>query len=566
MKKERYFREELQRLFIGFAIVPAVVFTLACCLVFMALLLKGKWEDNSGQGDYAAGELNRALELYGKELESLAGERTLFSGELSNARRARLFEEIYGVSAQAGYEARFFILGPEREPLLSSGGELPGFLKLEPEVDWGILGAMKEEPERTAVRLEDAWEEGGGSIALGKAAVFEGEIKGYAVCTIHSSRFRPVLGRGDAQLVIADRFGRVYLSSGEQFLSGSGQVAQRVREGGRLLSYQKNLYLRSVRPSRDGNFLIYALSDIQSIAVSLGLNIALAVTALLVMTVWVFFSTRKVTEKKTEDFYRILDGMAQAEKGNLDRTIKVESNNEFKTIADAYNSAVAGLKRQMENNQRMAELVAAAQNKQLESQFNPHFLYNTLETIRYMCRIEPEAASRMIVCLSNLLRYSLDTRVTEVTVEEDLEHLENYMGILLNRFGQRLACRIDVQQEALSCRIPKLMLQPMIENAVKYGFGNRDSLVIELKGYIHEENLVMICRDDGEGMTQAVLEEVTALLEKKENTSRHSGLYNIHRRIRLLYGRAYGVEIKSREGQGTTLVVTMPARLGGSTC
>lgn len=566
MKKERYFREELQRLFIGFAIVPAVVFTLACCLVFMALLLKGKWEDNREQGDYAAGQLERALELYEGELKSLAGERELFSGELSNARRARLFEEIYGVSAKAGYEARFFILGPERELLLSSGGELPGFLKLEPEVDWGILGAMKEEPGRTAVRLEAGWENGGGSIVLGRAAAFDGEIGGYAVFSIDSGQFRPVLGRGDAQLIIADRFGWVYLSSGDQFLTGSNQISPRARNGRRLLSYEKNLYLRSVRPAKEGQFLVYAFSDIQNIAVSLGLNTALAVTALLVMTVWVFFSTRKVTEKKTEDFYRILDGMAQAEKGNLDLTIKVESNNEFKTIADAYNSAVAGLKRQMENNQRMAELVAAAQNKQLESQFNPHFLYNTLETIRYMCRIEPEAASRMIVCLSSLLRYSLDTRGTEVTVEEDLGHLENYMGILLNRFGQRISCRISVQQEALSCRIPKLMLQPMIENAVKYGFGDRESLAIELKGYIHEEKLVMICRDNGAGMTQAVLEEITALLEKKENTSRHSGLYNIHRRIRLLYGPSYGVEIRSREGQGTTLVVTMPARLGGGSC
>ena len=127
------------------------------------------------------------------------------------------------------------------------------------------------------------------------------------------------------------------------------------------------------------------------------------------------------------------------------------------------------------------------------------------------------------------------------------------------RFGSRFEYKIDIAPECMQCLIPKLVLQPMIENSVKYGFGNQLNLHVELKAYIHEEKLMMICRDDGVGMSAAMVEKLCALMNQKEAPGRHSGLYNIHRRIQLLYGYPYGVEIRSLEGHGTTLVVTLPA-------
>ena len=195
----------------------------------------------------------------------------------------------------------------------------------------------------------------------------------------------------------------------------------------------------------------------------------------------------------------------------------------------------------------------------LQAQINPHFLYNTLENIRYMCKLEPATAERMVFSLSKLLRYSLDGSREQVTLEEDLGHLNNYLSILEMRFGSRFEYKIDIAPECMQCLIPKLVLQPMIENSVKYGFGNQLNLHVELKAYIHEEKLMMICRDDGVGMSAAMVEKLCALMNQKEAPGRHSGLYNIHRRIQLLYGYPYGVEIRSLEGHGTTLVVTLPA-------
>jgi two-component system sensor histidine kinase YesM len=390
--------------------------------------------------------------------------------------------------------------------------------------------------------------------AIGKGP----EQAGYLVFTINSSQFQPVLDHSESQTIIADRFGWVYLSNNYQLMNSSNQILKDFRTAKRVWPYEKKMFLISVHPAYQQIFFVYSVTDIQNIVVSLGLSSALIITALILMTFWVFISSKIVTERKTKDFYRILEVMEMTRNGNLDTPIRVESNNEFRIIADAYNETITSLKNQMENNRKMTELVAAAQNKQLESQFNPHFLYNTLENIRYMCLIQPETAGKMVFSLSNLLRYSLDSSREEVTLEEDLEHLENYLTILKCRFNRRFSCILDVNAEALACRIPKLVLQPMIENSVKYGFGCQENLKVELKAYIHEERLIMICRDDGIGMTPGILSELQALLAQEENNSRHSGLYNIHRRCVILYGKSYGVDIRSAEGIGTTLVVTLP--------
>ena len=566
MKKERYFRDELQKLFFGYAIVPAVIFTLVCGMVFLAALVSGKKNSNLADNGYVAGELERVLVGYEQELETMADRIALPDVPMDTDSRVRIFENFYEMSNRLGYEADLFVLDRDRNVVFANREGVPSYLTPSQDENWGIFGSMNRSPGENVIRLMEAWKGQDRDIALGRALLRGDEVAGYLVFTVNSSQFKQATDRSDTQIIITDRFGWVYLSNNYNFVDSSNQILREVSRSGRLLNYENNLYLTAAGSVHRGLFRVYSISDIQNIVVSLGLGSALVITALIVMTVWVLFSTRKVTEKKTADFYRILDVLEKARDGDLDCTIRIESDNEFRTIADAYNDMITSLKRQMENNRRMTELVAISQNKQLESQFNPHFLYNTLENIRYMCRIEPEIAGKMVFSLSSLLRYSLDGNKAEVTLAEDLEHLENYLTILKYRFNRRFSYQIDVEPEALACRIPKLVLQPMIENSVKYGFGNQENLRVELKAYIHEGNLVMICRDDGVGITPGVLSELTALLSQKENTSRHSGLYNIHRRIEILYGHPYGVEIRSAEGHGTTLVVTLPAHMEETEC
>lgn len=566
MKKGRYFKEELRRLIMGYAIIPAAGFTLICTLIFLGVLLYGKKSGNESHNTYVAGELEKVLTGYEQKLGELLNYPWLFDGSSGAAGRRAVFEEFYKMSSQLGYKAELYVFDGEKQMLLSTRKEVPAYLSGREGIRWGMFGAMDENPGKTRVRLMEAQKGSDRDIVMGTAVMRGDKKAGYLIFTINSSQFKAVLDRWDSQTIIADRFGWVYLSNNYNLVNSSNQVLPVLETAGRYLAYERKMFLISVHPVYHDMFLVYSLTDIQNIVVSLGLSSALTITALVLMSLWVLISTKKVTERKTRDFYRLLHVMEMARDGNLDTSIEIESENEFRIIADAYRETIASLKLQMENNRRMAELVAAAQNKQLESQFNPHFLFNTLENIRYMCIIQPETAGKMVFSLSNLLRYSLDSSRTEVTLEEDLEHLDNYLTILKYRFNQRFSYVVDVEAEALACRIPRLVLQPMIENSVKYGFGNQEYLKVELKAYIHEERLIMICRDDGIGITPVVLSELQALLEQEENNRRHSGLYNIHRRCRILYGRPYGVEIRSAEGLGTTLVVTLPVQREDLSC
>ena len=280
----------------------------------------------------------------------------------------------------------------------------------------------------------------------------------------------------------------------------------------------------------------------------------------LITVLWMIKRAKRAAVRRAEEFALVFERMEQAEKGDREALERIPDDNRFRILAEVYGQMIDRLMEQMEKNRKMAELLAASQRKQLESQFNPHFLYNTLENIRYMCKMEPHAAERMVFSLSNLLRYSLDTGRAQVPLREDLDHLKNYLSILELGFGNRFSCRIQVEPETLECIIPRLVLQPMIENAVKYGFGRRPELEVELKAYIHEEKLIMICRDNGVGMSLTKLSELQDVLDQEQEPGSHSGLYNIHRRIGLLYGVPYGVKIRSAEGLGTTLVVVLPVK------
>jgi len=161
-----------------------------------------------------------------------------------------------------------------------------------------------------------------------------------------------------------------------------------------------------------------------------------------------------------------------------------------------------------------------------------------------------------------LLRYSISNTQEEVTVEEDIAYIENYMSILKFRFNQRFHYSIDISQQIEKCVISKLLLQPIIENSIKYGFNGREHLVVEITGYKEDDKLVMKCTDDGAGISSDTLQEMQEVLRGNVNQSIHTGLYNVNRRLQLKYGTEYGLQIESELGKGTSIKIVFPIRYG----
>ena len=114
----------------------------------------------------------------------------------------------------------------------------------------------------------------------------------------------------------------------------------------------------------------------------------------------------------------------------------------------------------------------------------------------------------------------------------------------------------------MDCLIPKLLIQPLLENAVKYGFNGQEKLTVSIRGYQMQEKLIFICEDDGAGIDEELLEKIRNNFKAENNTSSHYGIYNIHRRIGLMYNGDFGLDISSKKNEGTLVRITVPKRVG----
>ena len=153
--------------------------------------------------------------------------------------------------------------------------------------------------------------------------------------------------------------------------------------------------------------------------------------------------------------------------------VSLDTDEEFARVGSKINHMLDSIQELHRQNTELIQLKQAAEINQLTAQFNPHFLYNTLESLRSGMLLEPQKADRLILSLTRILRYSIDDHKEEVLLSEDLTYLNGYLEILKYRFGERFQYELFLEDECLNCLVPKLLLQPIIENSIKYGFQNQ---------------------------------------------------------------------------------------------
>ena len=564
-KKRSYYKEGIRRMLLIYSIIPVAIFTM-----FFLFLFTGAWNYSTRNTMIQENEkmeklMDTTVNAYIDLIYKFEQYDWLFQRELQTDQRVSIFEEIYRVSNQIHKKADIYIFNKELQPTVSASQTLPEYLEGKYSGNWGVFRIMKENPETIAIKLQNASGNDSMQLLIGKALIKEEQIQGYAVFVMDSRQFMTDIADLDSQTVIADENGWIFLSNNYNFLDSLDRVDLSLEKPISTVTKEDDRYVIASTKLLDEKLQIYSIFSITS-QIQMIHYIALILLFVFSMLIFlVLISSKTIVAKKTKDLYLIIDAFNKAKAGNLNTQIYLESDDEFEIIADSYNQMLSSLKELIEKNREMDQLVATAQTKQLESQFNPHFLFNTLDNIRFMCKMEPEIASKMVLNLSTLLRYSISNNQEEVTVEEDIGYTENYMSILKLRFNHRFQYSIDIATDIEHCIIPKLLIQPMIENSIKYGFAGRDKLAVEITGYQENNQLVFICKDDGVGMPEEVLLEMQSILAQSDNKSNHTGLYNINRRLQIKYGKEYGIQIHSVQNEGTVLTVTLPIRYEGET-
>lgn len=198
----------------------------------------------------------------------------------------------------------------------------------------------------------------------------------------------------------------------------------------------------------------------------------------------------------------------------------------------------------------------------LQMQLNPHFLYNTMSTIQWRTMALTGGrndASDMIENLSDLLHYVLDSRTEWATLREELAVTESYVAIQKVRYQNQFDYACFCPDEAMDARVMKMMLQPLVENSISHGMKEDERLNVRVKVELNDDFLCIRICDDGEGIGEEKLKQVReGLGSAYTENGRHIGLYNVNKRITLVYGEAYGVEIESQYGKGTTITLKLP--------
>lgn len=200
--------------------------------------------------------------------------------------------------------------------------------------------------------------------------------------------------------------------------------------------------------------------------------------------------------------------------------------------------------------QQARELATQAELKALRAQINPHFLFNTLNSISSLIAVEPEKADRVTQKLADIFRYVLIASEKEsVTLEEELRFIHNYLEIEKIRFGDRLVIQTSIQPETTALTVPSLILQPIVENALKHGIGRKiGGGTLSLGSKAVQDTLIITIMDDGDGFTG----------NNQINDGLGIGLSNVNQRLKKTYGEPYGLSIDSQPSQGVTVTLRLP--------
>ncbi|WP_088052675.1 sensor histidine kinase [Virgibacillus dakarensis] len=268
-----------------------------------------------------------------------------------------------------------------------------------------------------------------------------------------------------------------------------------------------------------------------------------------------------VSRGLTNSLSRLVKQISNVAKHDFNQYVSVKGTYETRRIGNAFNAMLEELHEYVDKlldyqkQKRNAELAA------LQQQINPHFLYNTLTSIKFMVQQGSKKASEETInAFISLLQNTIGNVNETISVKQEVDNLKNYVLINQNRYGNRIKVNYFIAPDCLEFQIPKLILQPFIENAFFHGFNQKPKGYINVLVWKEEKDLVCEVFDNGDGMD---LPDDCQLPDKKRKQERFTGIgvRNVHERIQLIYGESYGVEITSELGEGTKVRIKIPISL-----
>lgn len=270
--------------------------------------------------------------------------------------------------------------------------------------------------------------------------------------------------------------------------------------------------------------------------------------------------TNMIVGSITKPIQAMRDSMKMVEQGDFKGAdIEIIDNNELGSLGESFNAMTHRIETLMEQNIYEQKEKRKNEMRALQSQINPHFLYNTLDSIIWMSAAgKNDEVVEMTSALARLFRQSISNEKEELTVFEEIEYVKSYLIIQKMRYKDKVEYTIEVEPEILEVSIIKFALQPLVENAIYHGLKYKeDKGHLYIKGYANDNKVIIDVIDNGVGMTE---DELKYIFDEKQTDYKNNGVgvVNVEKRLKLYYGPDYGIQYQSEKGVGTTASVTIP--------
>jgi len=278
----------------------------------------------------------------------------------------------------------------------------------------------------------------------------------------------------------------------------------------------------------------------------------------------ILFLSYKIPLSITSPIRRLSEVTDQVAKGNLNVRANAKSGAEVAALSESMNTMIDKINELLEQVTKEQMRLRKAEFELLQAQINPHFLYNTLDTIVWLAEAgEHKKVVSMVGSLSDFFRSTLNQGKDIVSIKEELQHVRSYLEIQQVRYQDILEYEIDVPEELEGYLIPKITIQPLVENALYHGIKNKRGLgKITITGNATDEGFELWVQDNGIGITEERLSKVQERLEVGTQPSEDIyGVYNVNERIRLNFGEQYGIQIQSKYGEGTRVKIYLPCQV-----
>lgn len=366
-------------------------------------------------------------------------------------------------------------------------------------------------------------------LILSKALKKEKETIGYSMIFVRENNFLPNEVSYGTQYIIADKFDNIFSRSSNQFVEGVMEKVSSKLVKNRFFIIDSNLY--SVKKTKlTNNITLYSYIMFLPLKVLIIFSIISVVILIIIFVYQSIKIAKKVAKHNTKTIDILVEETGKISDGSK-MTIDIFTGDEFEYLAQSINNMLKELTELHKKTISLEKQNINFERKMLEAQFQPHFLYNTLETIRITSQYDPQLTQKIIFSLNRVLKYSINYKNKDNILSEDVEIIKDFLEINVIRF-EKFTYEFIIGEGLESMKVPKLFLLPVIENSLKYGMRYRNDLEIKIKIFRSDNEVIFEVEDNGPGFEDATIENIYNQQDKEQ--SKH-GLINSFWRLKIMF-------------------------------